>query len=110
MTVPQRGEVWIVDLGLAAKVRPCLVLSVPAEEEERSLVTLIPHTTSLRGSRFECKVPIPFLRPGAFNAQGIVTVPTAKLLRCVGKLKPDQITQVAEVVCLWLGLRQAQGN
>jgi len=49
MTVPQRGEVWIVDLGLAAKVRPCLVLSVPAGEEERSLVTLIPHTTSLRG-------------------------------------------------------------
>lgn len=26
---PQRGEVWVVDLGLVAKMRPCLVLSVP---------------------------------------------------------------------------------
>jgi len=29
MADPTRGEVWIVDLGLAAKVRPCLILSVP---------------------------------------------------------------------------------
>ena len=109
MTVPQRGEVWIVDLGLAAKVRPCLVFSVPAGEEDRSLVTLVPHTTSLRGSRFECKVAVPFLRAGAFNAQSIVTVPTAKLLRCIGKLRPEQIAQVEEVVCGWLGLRKAPG-
>ncbi|HEX7788451.1 MAG TPA: type II toxin-antitoxin system PemK/MazF family toxin, partial [Methylomirabilota bacterium] len=30
MAAPGRGEVWLVDLGLAAKVRPALVLSVPA--------------------------------------------------------------------------------
>jgi len=46
MAHPNRGEVWLVDLGLAAKVRPCLVLSIPYEEEERSLVTAIAHTTS----------------------------------------------------------------
>jgi len=50
MKVPQRGEVWLVDLGMAAKVRPCLVLSVPTSESDRSLVTLVPHTTSLRNS------------------------------------------------------------
>ena len=27
----------MVDLGMAAKVRPCLVLSVPLEESDRSL-------------------------------------------------------------------------
>ena len=32
----------MVDLGLVAKVRPCLVLSVPIEESDRSLVTLVP--------------------------------------------------------------------
>jgi mRNA interferase MazF len=105
MSVPQRGDVWMVDLGLAAKVRPCLVLSIPAEEEERSLVTLIPHTTSVRTSRFECKLPTPFLRSGAFDAQSIVTVPTAKLLRCLGSLKPEQVAQIEEVVRRWLGLR-----
>lgn len=51
---PQRGEVWIVDLGLVAKTRPCLVLSVPVNEIERALVTFVERTTSDRpGSRFE---------------------------------------------------------
>ena len=29
MAKPKRGEVWLVDMGYAAKVRPALVLSVP---------------------------------------------------------------------------------
>jgi mRNA interferase MazF len=56
----ERGEVWIVDLGLAAKVRPCLVLSIPSEDEDRALVTLAPHTTSPRGSRFEVGIHLRF--------------------------------------------------
>ncbi len=68
----------MVDLGLAAKVRPCLVLSVPLQESDRSLVTVIPHTTAVRQSRFEIAVPARFLRLGAFDAQGIVTVPTVQ--------------------------------
>ncbi len=28
MANPNRGEVWLVDLGYAAKVRPCLVFSI----------------------------------------------------------------------------------
>ena|SRR5438874_1358402 len=42
----QRGDVWLVDLGLAAKVRPCLVLSVPAADQDRALVTMVAHTTN----------------------------------------------------------------
>jgi len=101
---PLRGEVWMVDLGLAAKVRPCLVLSVPAEESDRSLVTLIPHTTSLRQSRFEVVVPVRFLRPGAFDAQGIVTVPTVRLINRLGTLSSEQVQAVAKGVCTWLGI------
>lgn len=48
-----RGEFWLVDLGMAAKVRPALVVSVPADDADRALVTIVPHTTSLRASRFE---------------------------------------------------------
>jgi hypothetical protein len=34
MPRPSRGEVWMVDLGLAAKVRPCLLLTDwPADDE-----------------------------------------------------------------------------
>ena len=71
MRSPGRGEVWLVDLGLAAKVRPAVVVSIPAEDVDRTLVTLVPHTTSLRGSRFEVPVAVPFLRAGAFNAQSL---------------------------------------
>jgi mRNA interferase MazF len=30
MSSPARGEVWLVDLGYVAKVRPCLVISISA--------------------------------------------------------------------------------
>jgi len=83
MPSPLRGEVWLVDLGLAAKVRPCLVLSVSATSADRALVTLVPHTTSSRGSRFEVTTDIRFLRPGAFDAQNLVTIPVVYLTRTI---------------------------
>ena len=46
MKTPQRGEVWLVDLGMAAKVRPALVMSIPAADVDRALVTIVPHTTA----------------------------------------------------------------
>ena len=66
-----RGVVWLVDRGLAAKVRPALVISVPADGQDRALVTLVPHTTSPRGSRFEASLSVPFLRSGVFDAQNL---------------------------------------
>jgi mRNA interferase MazF len=56
-----RGSVWIVDLGMAAKVRPCLVLGVPTLPQDRVLVTVVAHTTSVQGTRFEVNVKAPFL-------------------------------------------------
>jgi len=101
---PQRGEVWLVDLGLAAKIRPCVVFSVPIQGEERSLITLIPHTTAVRDSRFEAAVNVRALRPGAFDAQGIVTVPTVRLVRPITTLTTDQMQTVETHVCAWLGI------
>lgn len=86
MPNPQRGEIWLVDLGMTAKVRPCLVLSVPILEQDRALITLIPHTTSTRNSRFKVSIENRFLRPGAFDTQNIITIPTIKLLRKIGTL------------------------
>lgn len=40
MVNPSRAEVWLVDPGLAAKTRPCAILSVPAVgPNDRVLVT-----------------------------------------------------------------------
>ena len=107
MKAPLRGAVYLVDLGLAAKVRPCVVLSVPPEESDRSLVTLVPHTTAVRQSRFEIIVPARFLRPGAFDAQGIVTVPTVRLMNQLGMLTTEQLGLVERGVCSWLGIKIA---
>jgi mRNA interferase MazF len=101
---PRRGEVWLVDLGLAAKIRPCLVLGVPSADD-RAIITVVPHTTSLRSTRFEAAVPVRFLKPGAFDAQGIVTVPTVRLMRPLGTLSPEQLSEVERAVCLWLGIK-----
>lgn len=92
MPNPNRGEVWLVDLGYAAKVRPCLVLSIPAQDEDRALTTLVPHTTSLRNSRFEVKLKVRFLREGGFDTQNLVTIPHARLIRKLGSLTQIQLS------------------
>lgn len=104
MANPRRGEVWLVDLGMAAKVRPALVISVPADDSDRALVTLVPHTTSPRHSRFESVVTVSFLRAGAFDAQSLVTIPHAKLVRQLGRLTDAQLGVVEAAVRSWLGL------
>src|SRR5260370_35502221 len=104
MANPKRREVWLVDLGYGAKIRPCLVLSIPAAYEDRALATLVPHTTSTRASRFEVAVRVPFLREGAFDAQNLVTIPHAKLIRKLGTLQPVQLSSVKDRVHFCLGL------
>ena len=104
MPTPNRGEVWIIDLGLAAKVRPCPVLSLPAGQNDRSLVTVVTHTTSPRSSQFEVNIPVRFLKPGVFDAQNLVTVPNAKLIRGLGKLQLPELGLVEDAVRRWLGL------
>lgn len=103
MSKPNRGEVWLVDLGYVAKVRPCLVISIPALDQDRALATLVPHTTSLRGSRFEVDVKVRFLKPGGFDVQNLITIPHAKLLRKLGELDSDQLLRVEDALLFWLG-------
>lgn len=102
--MPKRGEVWVADLGLAAKVRPCLILSIPFQDEDRALVTVLPHTTSPRDSRFEVQINTPFLRPGVFDAQNLVTIPHAKFVRKLGVISKEQISEIETTVKTWLGL------
>jgi mRNA interferase MazF len=104
MAVDRRGEVWLVDLGYAAKTRPALVVSVPFLDTERALVTLVPHTTSPRGTRFEVASHERFLKAGVFDAQNLLAVPEAKLLRRLGRLSAQRFDGVMKAVSDWLGL------
>ena len=102
--MPRRGEVWMVDLGMAQKARPALILSIGYSDEDRALVTVISHTTSVRGSQFEVSVPVPFLKPGAFLAQSVTTIPTRWALRRLGQLSPERLAPIEDGVRRWLGL------
>ena len=107
MIFPNRGEVWLADLGMEGKIRPCLVMSVAPDDTDRVLFTVVPHTTSLRGSRYECAQHVRFLRPGAFNAQGLLTVTRPRLMHRLGTLSPVEIRDVEVAVGAWLGLLNA---
>lgn len=104
--MPNRGEVWLVDLGMVAKVRPCLVMSIPATvDNDRVLTTIVPHTTSTRNSRFEITTATRFLKPGAFDVQNVITIPTVKLIRKLGNLPPEDMLSIEVGLKRWLGLQ-----
>jgi mRNA interferase MazF len=68
-------------------------------------MTLVPHTTSVQGTRFEVGVKAKFLHPGGvFDAQQVVTVPQVKLVKKLGDLPLDQLKLVEDAVRRWLSL------
>lgn len=99
------GEIWRVDLGLAAKVRPALVLSDYPADDELALLVVIPHTTSVRGNRWEFVLDKPFLKPGAFHLQQIQPIPVARIEVRLGALTADEFKQVKEALVRLLNLQ-----
>ena len=85
------GEVWIIDFGMAAKVRPALLLTGEPAVDELDLVTVLLHTTALRGNRWELAIDKPFLKSGAFHLQQVQTISTVKLERRLGVLNGEEM-------------------
>jgi mRNA interferase MazF len=96
MAQPRRGDVWIVDLGLAANVRPCLLLTDFPTDDELALVTVVPHTTAIHENKWEHVCEKNFLQPGAFHLQQVQSV--SKLVRRLGALDNDEMGRIAEAL------------
>jgi mRNA interferase MazF len=45
MDKARKGEVWQTDMGIAGKIRPCLLLTDYPADDELAMVTVVPHTT-----------------------------------------------------------------
>ena len=99
-----RGEPWVIDLGMVQKPRPCVILSINYLDQERAVVTYVPRTLTLRGTRFEVSHQMKGLEAGAFDAQGIGSIPTVKLQRRIGTVEASVVQQVEAAVRLWLAL------
>lgn len=104
MPAVNRGEVWQIDFGMAAKVRPALLLTRTATDDGLDLVTVLLHTTALRGNRWELSIPKPFLKPGAFHLQQVQTISAVKLERKLGSLTADEMRQISGALAVRLGL------
>ena len=99
------GEIWRVDFGMAAKVRPALVLSDYPRDEELALLVVIPHTTAMRGNRWELALPKPFLKPGVFHLQQIQPISLAHFDARLGVLTPEEFKRVKETLVRLLNLQ-----
>jgi mRNA interferase MazF len=104
LRVAKAGEVWMIDLGMVAKVRPCLLLTDYPADDELALITVLPHTTALRGNRWELSVPKPFLKPGAFHLQQVQSVSVARLERHLGALGSEELRKIRACLATFLRL------
>jgi mRNA interferase MazF len=103
MPKAKRGEIWIADLGMVAKVRPVLILSVEYRDNERAVVTYVIRTTSVRETQYEVPHEARGMPTGAFDAQGIASIPDVKLERRLGFVDEETLAKVEDAVCAWLG-------
>ena len=94
-----------LDFGLAAKMRPALIVSDYPRDDELALLVVIPHTTAVRGNRWELALPKPFLKPGAFHLQQIQPIPLARCDARLGVLTPDEFKQVKQTLVQLLNLQ-----
>ncbi|MCU0785207.1 MAG: type II toxin-antitoxin system PemK/MazF family toxin [Verrucomicrobia bacterium] len=99
------GEIWWVDFGLAAKIRPALILSDYPRDDELALLVIIPHTTALRGNRWELSIPKPFLKAGAFHLQQVQPISLSRFDAKLGVLTPEEFKRVKETLVRLLNLQ-----
>ena len=103
---PRPGEVWLADLGIAAKTRPVVVVSREDANPPRVLVIYVPLTTEDRGSRYEVKMPkLTFLhQEGVANVQGVASLPQKRLERRLGLLPTEVTARIKEALRFALDL------
>jgi mRNA interferase MazF len=100
------GEVWLADLGLAAKTRPVVILSRDDPQAPRALVVYVPLTTQNRGSRYEIELGrVRFLNEmSVANVQGIGSIPSVRLQRRLGSLSTEVLDRIKQTIRFALDL------
>ena len=96
MTSFSRGDVVTVDLGMTAKVRPCVVISINSPNQPRNMSVVVPMTTEIRGGEFEVSFPKPvWLRQeSVVNVAGIAGVDNARVERRLAAFPADRMSEI----------------
>ena len=103
---PHPGEVWLADLGLAAKTRPIVILSRHDPDAPRALTIYVPLTTQDRGSKYEVKLPkLHFLREESVaNVQGVASLVVTRLQRRLGEVPVEVLDQIRHALAFATGI------
>ena len=103
---PQPGEVWLADLGLAAKSRPVVIVSRSDSDPPRVLVIYVPLTTQNRQSKYEVLLPkLSFLHEvSVANVQGIASIPRVRLERKLGSVPQSVMDEIRQALRFALDL------
>jgi len=97
------GQVYLVDFGMVAKVRPMLVVSRRDDNAPRALSVCAPITTSTRDSEYEVSIGKPkFLHETSYvNVQGLQAIQHHELKRMIGRLSDGDLQAVINAI-KWL--------
>jgi mRNA interferase MazF len=105
---PQPGEVWLADLGLAAKTRPVVIVSRQDLNPPALWCCMCPSRRSI--GRAKALQRLPFLdRDSVANVQGLGSVPTVRLERKIGRLSSSVMAEVSTALVFALDLESASG-
>ena len=97
---PRHGEVWLVDMGIAGKTRPAVVLIADGLNAPRTLIIYIPITSQNRGSDLEVPLGhLPFLDPDSIaNVQAIGSLPSVRFEKRLGIVADADLKKVKAAV------------
>lgn len=103
---PTPGEIWLADLGMAAKTRPVLIVSRHDPDPPRALIIYVPLTRQNRGSPYEVPLArLPFLHEESIaNVQGVASLPITRLERRLGRLPDDTFQSVKRALAFAMEL------
>src|SRR5665213_631329 len=93
---PRPGEIYLVDFGMAGKVRPAVVVSREDPDSPRAIALCVPLTTQNRGSAYEVGLgKLRLLDKDSWaNVQALAAVGHENLGRLLGRVVPGQLTSI----------------
>ena len=97
---PKIGDVFIVDLGEAAKVRPIVIVSCEDDRAPGALAMAVPLSLENRGSKYEVAMPrVPWLRSqGIANVQVMASISWHQLTNYRGRFDRSVITKIQDAI------------
>ena|SRR5438045_1995975 len=97
---PKPGEVYLVDLGMAGKIRPVVVISREDPDAPRAISIIVPLTTQNRGTRYEIQMPrVPWLRHQSFaNIQAMAAYEHHEFMERRGRFESNILDQIKDAI------------